>query len=150
MYTSLLLNYLFVLAVILIWFMIAYQFVLWALGYRFSRLAERERNELDAVAAAGNDDLPGVSILLPAHNEEVVIEQTLSSLLALKYPQDRLEILVINDASTDRTGELAAAISARHAHIRILDTPAGAGGRGKAVALNFGLHHARHSIVAIY
>lgn len=150
MLTSLLLNYLFVLSVIVIWFMVVYQFLLWALGYRFSRLAARERAELDAAAAQGTDDLPGVSILLPAHNEEMVIEQTLASLLALRYPAEFLEILVIDDASTDRTGELAARVATQHAQVRLLQIPKGVGGRGKAAALNTGLSHARYPILAIY
>src|SRR5438876_511948 len=138
MYSALFLNYVFVLAVILIWFMVGYQFLLWALGYWFSRQAERERTAADIAEDAQADDLPGVTILLPAHNEEVVIERTLQALLALRYPADRLEILVINDASTDRTGALVSAIAARHPQIHLLDIPVGVGGRGKAAALNTG------------
>jgi len=150
MYTSLLLNYLFVLAVMVIWFMVGYQFLLWACGYLYSRKAERERAEMDAAAALGTDDLPGVSILLPAHNEEMVIERTLAALLVLRYPPERLEILVIDDASTDRTGEHVARIAEQHAHIRLLAIPRDVGGKGKAAALNTGLAHARHSILAVY
>src|SRR3989442_15740302 len=102
MFTHLSLDYLFVVAVILIWFMVGYQFILWTLGFVYSRRAERERRLMDTAS----EELPGVSILLPAHNEEVVIERTLEALLALRYPADRLEIVVINDASTDRTAEL--------------------------------------------
>ena len=75
MYSALFLNYVFVLSVILIWFMVGYQFLLWSLGYWFSRQAERERLAADLAEASQADDLPGVSILLPAHNEAVVIER---------------------------------------------------------------------------
>ncbi len=140
------LDYLFVLAVILIWFMVGYQFVLWALGYVYSRRAERERREMDAAT----DELPSISILLPAHNEEMVIERTLEALLALRYPGDRLEVLVINDASTDRTGELVEKAAARAPQVRLLSIPPETGGRGKAAALNRGIQGARYGLLAVY
>jgi cellulose synthase/poly-beta-1,6-N-acetylglucosamine synthase-like glycosyltransferase len=49
---------------------------------------------------------PRVSISLPAYNEEGQIRGALDSLLALDYPADRREILVVSDASTDRTDEI--------------------------------------------
>lgn len=50
--------------------------------------------------------LPYVSIVIPAHNEEEVIENTIKSSLNLDYPKDRYEIIVVNDGSTDRTAEI--------------------------------------------
>ncbi|MGH7462544.1 MAG: glycosyltransferase family 2 protein, partial [Longimicrobiales bacterium] len=96
----------------------------------------------------------GIAILLPAHNEELVIERTLEALLALAYPADRLEIVVINDASSDRTGELVEGVIARTengaSRIRLLNIPPGIGGQGKASALNRGIAEVRHDLVAIY
>ena len=46
---------------------------------------------------------PSVSILIPAHNEAAVIEETLRNKLRLDYPANRLEILVVSDASSDGT-----------------------------------------------
>lgn len=146
MFTHLLLDYLFVLAVILIWFMVGYQFLLWALGYVYSRRAERERREMDAAG----EELPGISILLPAHNEEVVIERTLEAMLALRYPPDRLEVLVINDASSDGTAERVERIAAPEPRVRLLNIPVETGGRGKAAALNRGVSEARHGLLAVY
>ena len=51
-------------------------------------------------------DWPKVTVLIPAHNEEVVIGHCLQSLLQVDYPQGRLHIVVINDRSTDRTGAI--------------------------------------------
>lgn len=45
-------------------------------------------------------ELPKVSVLIPAHNEEVVIRQTLKAMVNLYYPKDRLEIIVVNDNSS--------------------------------------------------
>jgi len=52
------------------------------------------------------ETFPSVSIVIPAHNEESVIEAKLRNLLSLDYPSDKLEILVGSDGSTDRTEEL--------------------------------------------
>ena len=46
---------------------------------------------------------PAISIVLPVYNEEAVVRQTLDNLLRLEYPPDRRQILVLSDASTDRT-----------------------------------------------
>ena len=57
--------------------------------------------------AVPGDDWPMVSISVPAYNEEQQIEELIKSLLALDYPRDRLQILVISDASSDATDEIA-------------------------------------------
>ena len=51
--------------------------------------------------------LPRVSIVVPCFNEENTVAGTLDSLLSLSYPHGKLEILVIDDGSTDRTAEIA-------------------------------------------
>jgi len=48
-----------------------------------------------------------VSIIIPARNEEKVVGRTLEYMSKLDYPVDKMEILVLNDASTDRTSEMA-------------------------------------------
>jgi cellulose synthase/poly-beta-1,6-N-acetylglucosamine synthase-like glycosyltransferase len=59
------------------------------------------------------DELPTVTLIVAAHNEEKVIERRIENLCALDYPVDRLEIVVTSDASTDATEELAARAGAR-------------------------------------
>lgn len=49
---------------------------------------------------------PTVSISVPAYNEESQIEELIKSLLALDYPRDQLQILVVSDASEDQTDEI--------------------------------------------
>ena len=51
-------------------------------------------------------DWPRISITVPAFNEEQTIRGTIESLLALDYPADRRQILVVSDASTDRTDDI--------------------------------------------
>lgn len=56
---------------------------------------------------------PLVSVSLPAYNEEAVIGDTLEALLAADYPSDKLQVVVVSDASTDRTDEIVAAYEER-------------------------------------
>ena len=137
---------LFVLAVILIWFMLVYQFVLFFLGFLYSHRARREKEKLGLAGI----ELPGVSVLIPAHNEEVVLDHTLKAMTALDYPADRLEIIVINDASTDRTGEIAARWAARFPNLRVLDIAAAERAGGKAAALNRGVQVCLFDNIAVY
>ena len=64
-------------------------------------------------------EIPFVSILLAAYNEETVIEATLSNLLGLDYPSDRFEVVVGSDASSDRTVEILRQYG--DARVRVLD-----------------------------
>ena len=146
MFSHFLIDALFVLCVVVIWFMLAYQFLLCVLGWLYSHQVARERDALAARAL----ELPRVSLLIPAHNEEVVLDRTLAAISALRYPAGRLEILVINDASTDRTGEIAERWAARDPRIRVLHLDAAERAGGKSAALNRGLCQARFEAIAVY
>jgi cellulose synthase/poly-beta-1,6-N-acetylglucosamine synthase-like glycosyltransferase/spore germination protein YaaH/peptidoglycan/xylan/chitin deacetylase (PgdA/CDA1 family) len=81
---------------------------------------------------------PQVAVLIPAYNEEKVIERTIQGALDSDYPN--LRVIVIDDGSKDRTLEIARrAFAAEEAagRVVILTKPNG----GKAEALNFGLEH---------
>jgi poly-beta-1,6-N-acetyl-D-glucosamine synthase len=81
-----------------------------------------------------------VTILLPVRNGECWLRAKLESLLALRYPAELVQILVISDGSTDGTDEIACQYAGR---IEFLRTQGG----GKAVALNVGLERARGEIL---
>jgi len=68
---------------------------------------------------------PSVTVIIPAHNEEPVIERRLENLLQLDYPADRLAIVVASDASTDRTDDLVARVAAREPRVRLIVCPRG-------------------------
>ena len=105
-----------------------------ALG-QWSRSRRRERIH------AGSDYVPFVSILAPAYNEELVIENTIRSLLASEYPS--YEIIVIDDGSQDNTSKVVEDNFANEERVRLI-TIANA---GKASALNTGLRYARGEII---
>ncbi len=140
------LSIVFVLAVILIWFMIAYQLVLTVAGFFHILRSARERREVDATTF----DLPAVAVLIPAHNEGKVIRGTLEAMLAFDYPPDRYEVVVINDGSSDDTGEIVRSFAERDRRVRLVDVAPGEGGRGKSRALNLGLAATDAGLVAVY
>ncbi len=89
---------------------------------------------------------PSVAIIVPCYNEERGIASTLQSLLALEYPADKLEIIVVDDGSTDRTYEIASQFgNSRHGvpRVRIFHKENG----GKHTAMNFGLQYANAELV---
>lgn len=64
---------------------------------------------------------PAISIWVAARNEENNIADCLESLVKLDYPQDKIQILVGNDESTDRTGEIAREFEKNHPQVRVID-----------------------------
>ena len=79
---------------------------------------------------------PPMALIVPAHNEEAVIAQTVANLLRLDY--ERLCVIVVNDGSTDETSRRARAASGT-GRVLVVDRPAEVAGRGKGPVLNEGL-----------
>lgn len=93
---------------------------------------------------------PFVSIVVPAKNEEAVIEATLRSLHALRYHEnDRrcFELVVVDDRSTDGTPGILERLS-REVGLKVVRTPEGS--RGKAAALNLGIARAQGDLIAVF
>jgi poly-beta-1,6-N-acetyl-D-glucosamine synthase len=90
------------------------------------------------------DARPSLTILVPAHNEVDVIGRKLDSILALEYPADRLEILVVDDGSTDGTGTVLDRY--RDAGVRVITH---APRRGKPAAINAGVAAALGDLVLL-
>jgi len=85
--------------------------------------------------------LPKASIIVPAYNAETTLVECINSLLALDYPAEHVELIFINNASTDGTADILNQYSSA---IRILSEKK----RGAAAARNKGLLHAKGEIVA--
>jgi cellulose synthase/poly-beta-1,6-N-acetylglucosamine synthase-like glycosyltransferase len=64
--------------------------------------------------------LPKVSVIFAAHNEEAVIEEKLSSLIASDFPRERLEVLVGDDASSDATASITASVAEANPVVRLV------------------------------
>jgi len=81
---------------------------------------------------------PRTVVIVPAHNEALVLERTIDAMVSQRFPVDALKVLVVDDASTDSTGELVARMMVRHPG-RIEYERRLRGGEGKAAVLNTGL-----------
>jgi glycosyltransferase involved in cell wall biosynthesis len=92
---------------------------------------------LKHVSIEGIDAWPSVSLIAPARNEERNIEEAVRSLARLDYPN--LEISIINDRSTDRTGEILDRLAAEFPQLNVVHlTELPAGWLGKNHALQLG------------
>ncbi|QAS53612.1 glycosyltransferase family 2 protein [Halobacillus litoralis] len=130
----------------LIWLMLFYHMFLMQGGYLH---AQSYKKTADKWKKAANGS-PSVSVLIPAHDEEVVIEDTLDAMLRLNYPLDKLEVIVINDNSSDNTGKIADAYADKHANIKVVHTKPPHAGKGKSGALNQGLKAASGEVIIVY
>jgi cellulose synthase/poly-beta-1,6-N-acetylglucosamine synthase-like glycosyltransferase len=86
--------------------------------------------------------LPAVSLIVPAYNEEDVIERKLENVLALDYPAEQLEIVVASDASTDATHDIVARFAGRG--VRLIECERG----GKVAAQDRAVRETTGEIVA--
>lgn len=85
---------------------------------------------------------PKVSMLVPCFNEEKTVGSTIESLLALDYPKEQLEIIVIDDGSTDNTRAVAEGYT-YNPQVKFFHKANG----GKYTALNLGIEHASGEII---
>lgn len=86
---------------------------------------------------------PKVSVLLAARNEELLILRNLRALASLNYPQEKLEILIGDDHSEDRTAELIQGFISQYPYMKLIEVKKTMGlARGKANVLAHLAHHA--------
>lgn len=112
---------------------IGYPLVLWGMAKLWRRANQ---------ASGDTGECPSVTLIIPVHNEEKRIEKKIANTKALRYPEDKLEVLFVSDGSTDRTAELIRRHVSHQYHL--IELPVRG---GKAAALNAGLERAKHDIV---
>ncbi|MFN3479042.1 MAG: glycosyltransferase [Thermodesulfovibrionales bacterium] len=95
-----------------------------------------------------DSELPCISVFIPMHNEEKVAANILDLLVVTDYPRSKLEIIPINDHSTDKTMEILNEYASRYPYIRPLHRNEGK--RGKPAALNDALKLANGEIVIVF
>lgn len=88
--------------------------------------------------------LPFVSVVVPCRNEERYLGRCLDSILASEYPRDRMEILVVDGESDDRTREVAQRFAQADSRIRVLRNPR----QIVPAALNRGVRVAKGEVIA--
>jgi len=92
-----------------------------------------------------NKNFPFVSIIIPCRNEEKFIGRCLDSIIAQDYPKDKIEILVVDGRSTDRTREVVEGYTQRYPFIKILDNSK----RITPVAMNIGIREAKGDVIIL-
>ncbi len=85
--------------------------------YAFSGLFRRRGTAADSAAES-----PAVTVIIAARNEQDTIVLLLSDLLRQTYPEDRVEIAVVDDCSEDNTAAVVKGIAAEHPRLRLLST----------------------------
>ena len=96
-----------------------------------------------------DSDLPKVTIMIPMHNEESVVNNVITSLLECDYDKDKLEIIPINDHSDDRTAEIVDEYHKQYPFIKPLHRLE-EGERGKTVGLNDALKVATGEVIIVF
>lgn len=104
---------------------------LWMAGalfyyFRFERQRKRRIDDPPPLP-----EYPFVSIIVPCHNEEADVKETIQHLLETRYPH--FEIIAVNDGSTDDTGKVLERLAHRDQRVRVVHFPVN---QGKAVSLN--------------
>jgi cellulose synthase/poly-beta-1,6-N-acetylglucosamine synthase-like glycosyltransferase len=103
-------------------------------GALYQHISERERR-------ITVEEWPSVAVLVPAYNEEGYVGPCIDSFLDAEYPEEKLEMVVVDDGSTDRTFQEA--VSHANEDVRVLQKPNG----GKHSALNRGLEETDSELV---
>nr|MBN2276783.1 glycosyltransferase family 2 protein [candidate division Zixibacteria bacterium] len=89
------------------------------------------------------EELPKISVIIPIRNEEKYITATLGFILSQDYPADKLEILVVDGESEDRSREIVDEIAGQDHRVRLLNNP----GRLSSAGRNVGVRMATGEIV---
>ena len=111
--------------------------------FSFAAIKSRSENWPEAQCVVFQ---PFISIVVPARNEERVIGRLLQRLTELNYPQSKLEVIVLDDQSSDQTWKIAEYYASKHPFlIKVIHREVG--GFGKADVLNEGLRYANGEIV---
>lgn len=117
-------------------------FIFWMyLGYPLSLLVLRSRRT--KLIPSALDLFPSVTIIIPTYNEEIVIERKLRNVLELDYPKEKVEIILVDSASTDATLKKALTFASQISITPLNHKP------GKAGAINLMLPHTQGELIMI-
>ncbi|NTZ19292.1 glycosyltransferase family 2 protein [Paenibacillus sp. JMULE4] len=94
------------------------------------------------------ESYPSVAVLIPAHNEGIVIADTLHAMSKIEYPGD-VQIYLLNDNSQDETGEIAQYYAGSFPNIHYIQVPPGTP-KGKSRVLNYGVSISESKYIAVY
>lgn len=94
-------------------------------------------------------DAPTVSLVVSAKNEETVIGRLVKNLCQLDYPSDKYDVWLVDDASTDKTGQILDDLAQLYPQLHVVHRPPNAGG-GKSGALNQVVAETQGALIAVF
>lgn len=103
----------------------------------------RKRLKKESIEIPHLNSYPTVAVVVPCWNEEKTVHGTVESLLALEYPKDKLQIIVVDDGSTDNTWQ-EILVYKDHPQVKILHKENG----GKHTAVNYGIENTNTDFVS--
>jgi cellulose synthase/poly-beta-1,6-N-acetylglucosamine synthase-like glycosyltransferase len=116
--------------------------------FYWNRLFGKQRRSFQDLAGAFQ---PSVSVIIPMHNEEKVASSILDCLVEADYPRhnSHYEVIVVDDSSTDRTGEIADSYADQYPFIKVIHRTKN-GARGKSHALRVATNAASNEIILVF
>jgi cellulose synthase/poly-beta-1,6-N-acetylglucosamine synthase-like glycosyltransferase len=124
---------------ILIFATVLYSMAMLYLRFGLARADNKRRND---------NYEPTVSVIVAARNEEESIGECLLSLSRLEYPPEKLELIIVNDGSVDKTKAITEGIVSSHPWMKLVSTSPGTGNlRGKPNAVAQGIEASRGEIL---
>lgn len=122
---------------------LAFMFVALYMFSFFIILTFRHRKELFLYPAPNKNFL--ITVLIPAYNEADSIETTINHVLQSDYPKEKLEVIVINDGSSDNTSNIVKQLLKKYSNLKLIDKQ----NSGKADSLNLGIQKAKGELIAV-
>ncbi|WP_416147619.1 glycosyltransferase family 2 protein [Salipaludibacillus sp. HK11] len=132
-------NIILILIMLFFWLLLAFYSMLTLMGVYF-RVKKHERPVIN--------HYPSISILIPAHNEGVVMENTLTAMSRIKYP-GQLDIFLLDDNSSDDTPVIGKAFQKSFSRFHYISVPSGEP-KGKSRVLNYGLSFIKSKYFLVY
>ncbi|OAQ38623.1 hypothetical protein A5893_14525 [Pedobacter psychrophilus] len=120
-------------------FLICYSYLLYPILLKWLAKDIKSKNQLTTFE-------PWVSIIIPAHNEALLIEQKIKSICNGSYPLTKIEIIVYSDGSDDETDSIVNNLSVEFPFISLLHNNRR---RGKSFAINQLISHAKFDIIIL-
>lgn len=126
---------------------ILFAFLIRHYWFTVNRFTEKQKQ----INIADDTDWPSVCVMVPMHNEEHVIANALNAILSCEYPQDKIQIIPINDHSEDSTKVIVDEFEAKYPdRIQVLHRLDPSQARGKPVALNDAIKLTDAEIILIF
>ena len=141
-------EFIYIAAILSIWVSVTFGIIYVIGGIAYIINEQNQKIDLNAY----DDELPSVTIMVPAHNEELVIATTVENIFHLNYPSHLIQLIVINDNSSDGTGVQLDRKKKQYPDrdFTVLTTDAVTGGKGKSLALNNALKLAKNEWICIF